>query len=400
MIHFVLYTLRGMNRMKKRVIATIVAVCVIAAVTPVVSRAVVIPYFMAVNDTLLPFNDDTMPYVSGNEIYVPPAMFSGAGVWAVASEDLEWARLYRGPGKYADFLTGRGVTQDQDGNNLQWPAARRIGGRFYVPLQYVCDFFGLTFEIIEISRDIIPQEQMRVIRIKSRDGVNGLTFVGLNRNAIRNAYNEYYAPPPPLPTVPPDIPGGVPVTLPPVIEPQPVYSDVTIYISFYDISAGGTDVLFEILDAISESGYKFCFFVSENDINEDPGLIRKIYGSGHMIGLWLEHGSSAELNRTASLLFEATKIKTILVSTAETAEDAVSSYAGNGLIVWRTSQSLVYDDTLSVEEVTTMISTESGASQNIISSCSVNAALMLSGILSYLREYEYNVMEITETVVQ
>jgi hypothetical protein len=70
----------------------------------------------------------------------------------------------------------------------------------------------------------------------------------------------------------------------------------------------------------------------------------------------------------------------------------------HGLIFWDTSESLVYDDTLSVDSVTDMIPTESGARQNLISSCSENIRPMLSGILSYLREKEYSVVSITETV--
>lgn len=369
-----------------------------AVYMPTISRAAIVPYFIAVDDKLLPFNDDTMPYISGGVIFVPSWIFREADVWSIAAEDLEWVRLYVGRSKYVDFLTGEGVTKDQNGSYLQWPAARRIGSRFYVPLQQVCDFFDLTPETTGISRDIIPQEQMQIIRIRSGGGVNGPTFVGLNKNAIRDAYNEYYAPPPTQPPVPTVSPG---VTSPPspTEEPPPVYNDVTIYISFYDISAGGTDVVWELLNVTAESDYRFCFFVSANDIYTDPGLIRRIYGSGHTIGIWLEKGAYDEYVKTSALLYEAAKISTVLVSADETTEGFLLSEDLHGLIFWEASQSLIYDDTLSVEDVTAMISKERGERQNLMSSCSVNAALMLSGILSYLREYEYTVESITETVI-
>ena len=382
--------------MKRKIPIIIVIISLLAAATPLASRAAVRPYFMAVNDTLLPFNDDTMPFVSGGEILVPHGMFSGVAVHSVASADLERVRLHRGPTKLVDFFTATGVTLDQDGAALQWPAARRIGGRFYVPAEQVCDFFGLTYEIIDISRDIIPQEQMRVIRITSGGGLNGKTFVGMNSNAIRDAYNDYYAPPPPPPSQPTTTP-NVTSPQPSVEELPPVYSDVTIHLSFYDVSAGGTDVLLEQLEAYDSYGYQFCFFVTAGNIANDPGLIRRISGSGHMIGIWLEKGTLDEYYEASALLFEAAKLKTVLISANDDVK-AVPAAGHGGLVFWGTSRSLEYSDTLSLEEVTEMIPRESGARQNLISSCSENAVLMLSGIFSYLREFEYTVASITETV--
>ena len=384
--------------MVKRSVAFIIVIALVAAFTPMVSRAAVIPYFMAVNDTLLPFSDDNMPFVSGGVIFVSPSVFKYADVESIASEDLEQVRLYRGDqGRHVDFYTSSGVTQDNYQNTLGWPAARRIGSRFYVPLVQVCDFFALTWEIFEIDRSIIPQEQMRLIWIQSEAGVPGQTFIGLNRNAIRNAYNSYHAPPSPPPSPQPTAP-GVDDTPPPPEEEPPDYSDITLLISFNDISAGGADMLFKLLDTVAEFDYKFCFFVSVDDICEDPGVIRRIAGSGHTIGIWLESGSYEEYAEISALLFEAAKVKTIVVSAAEASGSAIATADRHGLIFWGATQSLVYDDTLSVEEVIDMIPKESGARQNIMSSCSENAALMLSGILSYLRENEFMVVGITETI--
>lgn len=383
--------------MKKKILIVIIVICIMAVNMPTVTRAAVVPYFIAVNDTLLPFNDDTMPYISGYDIFVPYWVFRGAGVWPVAAEDLEWIRLYRGPDTFVDFFVGRGEVRDKYDNNLSWPSARRIGSRFYVPLKQVCDFFDLTYTSLPISRDIIPQEQMSVIRIRSGGGVNDDSYVGLRRNAIRDAYNEYYSAPSPSPD-PPVVSPGITSPPPPVEEPPPTYEDVTIYISFYDISAGGADALWELLDANAGFDYRFCFFVSVNDIYADPGLIRRISGSGHTIGIWLEEGTFDEYRKTSALLFEATKIKTVLVSASEETGDAMSAEDLRGLVFWQAARSIMYDDTLAVDEVTAIIPTDSGANRNLMSSCSVNSVLILSGILSHLREYGYSVSNITETV--
>jgi len=390
----------------KRIVIVIAVICAAAIIIPTVSHAAVTPYFIAINDTLLPFNDDTMPYISGGEILVPHWIFGDdVGVWSVAVEELERVRVYRSDRKYVDFYIKDGIAEDQDGNILQWPAARRVGSRFYVPLRYICDFFGLTYDIFEVSRDIIPQEQMRIIRIRPEgySGLNAETFIGVYRNSLRDAYNDYNAPPstqPPSPSIMPsdETPSPSPSPSPtPIIEIPPSFSDVTIHHSFYNISAGGMDVILELLDAIAASDYRFCFFVNVDDIRNNAGLIRRVSGNGHAIGIWLTEGTYSEYIETSALLFEATKIKTVLVSGEFEEEPAFIATGEQEVVFWGTSQSVFYDDTFLVEEVTAMISQESGARQNLISSCTENTALMLSGILSYLREYEYSIAGITET---
>ena len=391
--------------MKKRVLTVMVLICLLAAIMPLSSRAAVTPYFMAVNDSLLPFNIDNMPYMSGSEYFVPHGVFSGLSIWSVASS--EQVCIYTGSSRFVIFYISTGLVEDQDGNVLPWPSARRSGNRLYVPLNQVCAYFGLTPEILDVGRDIIPQEQVRVVRIRQTEGfsgINGPSFVGVNRSALRAAYNEYYAPLS-TPATSPGGPPSPPVTAPgdspepsPVEEPPPKYDDVTIHHSFYNISAGGTEAILELLSGGEASDYRFCFFVSADEIRENAGLIRKISGSGHTIGIRLVEGTLDEYRKASALLFEAAKIKTLLVLLDSDAEHMPARANENGIIIWKGTQSLVYDDTFSVDAVTEMLPTESGARQNLVSSCSGITAMMLSGILSYLRENEYTVSNITETV--
>ena len=209
--------------MKKKITAFILTICIVAVILPTTSSAAVTPYFMAVNDLLLPFNYDTMPYVVGSEIFVPYNMFGygdaqGLRVYSIAAAELERGRIYTGSDRYVDFYTDRGITEDQDGNTLAWPSVRRIGNSFYVPLRHVCAFFGLSHEILPIGRDIIDQEQMWVIRITHTEGftgLNGPTFVSINRSALRAAYNEFYT----LPALPSTSIPGATVPTPPATVP-------------------------------------------------------------------------------------------------------------------------------------------------------------------------------------
>ena len=392
--------------MKKRFVVIIVLICVIAAILPLSSRAAIAPYFIAVNDTLLPFNIDNMPYMSGSEYFVPHGVFGGLSIWSVASS--EQVCIYIGSSRFVIFNMSSGLVEDQDGNILPWPSARRSGNRLYVPLNQVCGFFGLTAEILEVGRDIIQQEQVRVIRIRPTEGftgINGQSFVGVNRGALRTAFSAYYDsmfPPSTSPGAPPSTqpstPPGESPAPPPVEEPPPKYDDVTIHHSFYNISAGGTDAILELLSGGETSNYHFCFFVSADDIRQNAGLVRKISGNGHSVGIRLAEGTFDEYYRVSELLFEAAKIKTVLVLVDGESENVPEIANGDGIILWKGVQSLVYDDTFSVDAVTEMLPTQSGARQNLVSSCSGITALMLSGILTYLRDNEYTVTNITETV--
>jgi hypothetical protein len=299
------------------------------------------------------------------------------------------------------------VTKDQNENTINWPAAHRVDTRFYVPLKEVCEFFGLTYDIIEVSRDIIPDEQMVVVRIKSSAAVySDRAFIYLNRDALRTAYNDYYHPSPPSPTDTGSRPTGATPGVPP-----PTYRDVTMYLSFYAVS-GGSAV--KVVDTLADTagGFHACFFVSGDDIKADPGLIRHLAGSGHTLGLWLEEGTYDEYLRVSALLFEAAKVKTILVSAgvAETGGDDgegtpdvpdVATIARemadvHGLLFWDATLRFETAESLT-GGITEAFPTIAGERGNLLLECSAVPVGLLPGILAHLSEFEYATGRISET---
>jgi hypothetical protein len=359
------------------------------AYVPTTSLAAVTPYFIATNDTLLPFNESTMPFVSGGNILVPDSVFGGVGVWSVSDVDLELVWLYRG-NRFVDFNTATGEVQDQDGNILNWPSARRVGRSFYVPVRQVCEHFGLTLQILEVPHNVIPYERMRVIRIVSNSTVSGATFIGQNERALRNAYNDYYTPvaPPPQPPLLPEEPDELP----------PDYSTITIYLSFFDISAGSAEEILNVLESQVVSNHQTCFFVSADDILMNPDVIRRISGSGHVIGIWLDEGTYEEYLETSALLFEAAKVRTVLVSSDESTETAVLTADEHDLIFWGGSQNIAGHDALTIAGAVAMLPADNDARSNMMFSCSENAALVLPGLYTHLRVNEFMIARINETV--
>lgn len=362
---------------------------------PIVSQAAISPYyFMASNDALLSFTIDTMPYISSGEILVPIKVLENLGVFAASSNEREFLRLYRGFKKYVDFSISDGIIRDMDENRMNWPSAQIVSRRFYVPLRQICEYFNLTYEILEVPRDIIENEQMWLIRIISSARLNGSTFVSLNKNALRKAYNEYYTQPP---TPPPPSIGATP-TPTPVIEPPPDFSSVTIHLSFYDLSEESVSGILDLLDIQASLGYQSCFFVKADDIRENPGLIRRISGAGHAIGILLTEGTYEEYLEASALLFEAAKVRTVLVTADVSILTDKTIMEKNSLILWDSSQCIVEYNERTLEEITATIPQERNARRNLLFSCSDKETSILPGIISFLRENKYNIERITETV--
>ena len=381
--------------MKKRIAAVLAVLCLAVILEPTVSRAAVVPAFIAINDTLLAFNDDNMPFLNGNEYFVPSKVFEDLGIWSIGSDEEERVLVYRGASRYLEFSTRPGDTRttDQNGEVLNWPATRRIGRRFYVPLRQTCAYFDLSYEILEISRDIIPQQQVFIVRIISSANFNGPTFIGLNRNALNAAYNEYYQSH--FPLTPPS--QGAPPEEEEE-EPPPDYSDVRVLLSFCEISSGSAELILDLLEYQAAFGYYSCFFVSADDIQNDPGLIRRISGVGHTIGLRLTEGTLEEYAEASALLFEAAKIRTVLVSIDPEAPEGIAETGASGLIFWGSSGSSGFYDGMAVADINAMIPTESGERYSLMFSCSEDSAAVLPGVISYLRENEYTTEKITETI--
>ena len=405
----------------KKTIIFLLTISIIATSVPMVSQAAVTPAFTAVNDTVLPFNENTMPLFVGDEIFVPPAMFSTFGIFEFSDVGSEIVRVYRGD-RGVDFWIAYGRVEDISGNALNWPNARLVGNRFYVPLAQLASFFGLTWEVIQIREDIIPGGQMRMVRLRDGRAVfNGPTLVGYNATLIRNMYNAFFRPQPP-PGPGGNFTGEQPS--PPEEEPPPTFEEVTIYLSFIDLKNGDLERVLDIFDADVLPNYRAAFFVTGHDIIQNPDLIRRIHGSGHTIGIWLEYGSLDEYIKTSALLFEAAKVRTILVSALEANTTARLMADRAELIFWdatfcfvpiperpeieetpetaEISEILEISESLEIpeiseEEIISTLPTEDGVRAKYRFAFCGQLDSVLPSVLAVLDMYEYSVERITET---
>ena len=184
---------------------------------------------------------------------------------------------------------------------------------------------------------------------------------------------------------------------------SPTYGDVTVYFSFHGLSAGSCASVLDLLYNQGAAMPPFCFFVSADDIKAAPGLIRKLYGSGHTVGIWLEEGTLREYLEVSALLFEAAKVKTVLVSANWATVAAARLADAYGLIFWGASQEPVPDgedgEVDTEVDITETLPTESGERAMLSFDCSEGTAEILTDIFAHLKMFEYTIGTITETTI-
>ena len=273
-------------------------------------------YFTSINDNLLPLTDDTMPVTSGGAIYVPYTVFdSGStgidlGLYCSYSRNNNTVSLSNkqlSEPRLLVFDLNSGSAHD--GLSMDPISARAIirNGRPYLPLNTVCNFYGLEYSFTSLP----TVAQGYLIRIKSPAAVlSDSRFIDAAASLIDRRLKEYnhaHAPKPkpsnPTPNNPtPSVPTPPPLE-PPVEEPEVPGANVSAYLSVLCRTGDGVD---EILNTLSRTHQSAMFFLSEDMLTQQGQLVHRILGSGHSIGLIADGGSWAEseqqLKRSNELL--------------------------------------------------------------------------------------------------
>jgi hypothetical protein len=381
--------------MKRKITAVIILLCLTAAFILPGARAADYFYFSVFNNKIFPLNDKTMPVFIDDQLYLPYSFFSSSEASIFSNAGGDMAMIYSSiSNNRLTFDVSRSTIINQDRYQYTEYSPKLRNNTIYVPAQMVCDFFGLTLTAFY-------SEFGTIIRVRSASNhIPDSTFptIGYIKDQLETYYNAYTVNPNPSPAASPS-PTNSPTSSPTTsADVEPTYQNVTIYLSFYDLSGGK---MANILDALKVSSYKCCFFVAEDEIAANADLLRRAAGEGHMIGIWLKDGTYAKYQDAAARLFEAAKVKTVIVSAGSNiAEAAKAMAASKGLIFWRSTRSYPSSANFTVSSVTGKLSTVSGAHESLNFAASNRTSVILPSLLSYLSQYKYNVRRICETSVQ
>lgn len=368
---------KGGGKVKRKIVAVIVMLSIVVVLVLPAGAAGTV-YFSAVNNKLLALNNATMPTYIGSQLYLPYSFFNAGDLGVYSSGDSEKAIIYASGSKILTFNAVTGEIFDQNNFRYERYSAELHNGIVYVPVQLVCDYFGFEFGVIQA-------QPAAIVRVRSTSNIPDATFAAIQsiKEQMQSMYDTYMGNPNASPT--------------PSTGGEPTYQEVIVYLSVYDFSAGKLD---KILDALTSVPFKACFFVAADEIEANAGLLRRIAGNGHMIGIWLKEGSSQEYQDASALLFEAAKVKTVLVTAiGDNAKNGEDMAKAESLVFWQPTK--IYDpkSKFSVSSLTDRMSTLSGTRESLYFACSDATSVVLRGFLSYLQSNNYTVRRIVETSV-
>ena len=166
-----------MKKSIRRILSGLLCAGVLALGIPAPSRALTLT---AVNDSILPLSDSTMPARLGGEIYVPYSVFSQLGVSASSSDgvlDLS------ANGETLSFSPAEGYVYDQDLNSYSTPAYS-MNGTTYVPVKLCCGKFGLSYSTLAVAGET-------VLRVTDGSASSDSAFAAAKSGTIENTINSY-----------------------------------------------------------------------------------------------------------------------------------------------------------------------------------------------------------------
>lgn len=297
--------------MERKLLATLLALCLFFYLAPPQrTEAASNVCFIATNDELLELSSPA--YFQNATLYVPYYVFEKYfhiyySYYASAST----ATLYNSS-KQIYFELDSGNTYNGSGEYYS-TSAISLNGQIYVSVAFVCKEFGLTWSYIYGTGfgDICRIKDGNVILSDSQ-------FLSAAGSLMETRYNAYTGSTPGTATTAPSGSG---------VEEE----GCDLYLSFQGMPSAA------LLDALKVYDVKTCFFVTADEVRENPDTVRRIVGEGHGIGVLCSSNPLEEYDATSELIFEAARVNTVLIAAASPDSDALCADAAeaNGLVFWR-----------------------------------------------------------------
>ena len=366
--------------MKRRFLSLLMAACIVLCMFSTLGTLQSYgACFISVNDYVEPLT--AQPYFSDGLAYVPHWIFTGLGLNYLYESST--ALIYSSENQIF-FNTETGETYDIY-DNVYSAKAVLHSGNVYLPAAFVCSQFGYEYSYLS------GNEYGDMVRIKS--DVNALEdkhFIDASYYRMRSLYNSYYGivtttPSPPTPTPSETL---TPTPTPPTRPPEAV-----VFLTFTGIPSS------EILASLSVGGYKAAFFLTYIEVRENHTLVRDLVASGHSLGVYCQSNAAIEFEETAALIFEATRVKTLLITASSGYAESCAAYAEeNKLIFCAPDFTAVYseeDETLDTVAVNSAMEYASG-SIIVRFDCSEETGKALTSVTGYLFSRKFNVRLIKE----
>lgn len=293
--------------MKRKAALVLLAVLMALGLSTLSAAAGRSVYFLAVNDTVLPLSDETMPFWENGYLYIPSTIFAGdvykeLEIGYIPNQSRQLLVLYTA-GKSLHFPLGESYAQDTSGNSY-YPGAVERNGIAFVPAALVAEFFDLSYSVTSVTGSGAVSSEDRGWLVWLRQGSYNLTAAQFADAAVpqmRARYDQYVkskeTQSEEVPTVPE--------------ETEESFPGKSVYLCLEASDGAQVEAVLDVLDA---QGARAAFYCTEDFLNEEGGLLRRMAATGQTIGILADGEDPLEqVRRGNEALYAATCGKTRMV---------------------------------------------------------------------------------------
>lgn len=263
--------------MKRKIAALVLCMLLVFQLSSPTASADRTVYFTAINDSVLPLADDTMPFWSGGFLYIPATIFTG-DVWKELDVGYVYdaARallvMHRGSDQALRFDLTKPYAQDDD-RNTYYPAALLRGGVPFVPASLIAEFFDLTYSVTTV-------DQGYLVWLRAPDSVlQDTIFADAAKSQLRSRYDQYLKSKEPAPE--PDTPEALP--------PEETFDGKSIYLC---LTADDPKRTAELLDVLDRQDSQAAFFCTAEFLETQGDLLRRMTATGQAVGILVDGGDT------------------------------------------------------------------------------------------------------------
>lgn len=300
--------------MKKRLASMALCLVLVLSLTAPAARAEEAVFFTAMDESILPLTDETMPFLSGTSIYIPTSIFTGAvrkalNVSSTYNKAQRVVILYRGS-KSLWFHLDSDHAKDQE-DDIYYPGAIVKGNEVFVSASLVARFFELTYSITEVPHGYMVWFRKADYPLSDKRFADAASYSMENRYAAYIKAKEEAAVRPPQQTEEP------------VMDGKPVY-----------IALSATEYVERLLDTVENTGNQAAVFFTAEQMSQKGGVLRRMAVRGHSTGILLDAGAETDVLVQAEeanrALEEATCGRTRLVRVENPTDKALEALRNAG----------------------------------------------------------------------
>lgn len=306
--------------MKKRLLALMLCLVLAAGLAVPAARAQENVFFTAMGESILPLNDETMPFLSGTSIYIPVSIFTGTvrknlDISYTYNKTQNLVILYRGSQSlWFDLREDYGRDHE---DNVYYPGAITRGAEIFVSASLVARFFDLTYTITEV-----PHGYMVWFR-KAGYPLSEDRFADAASYSMESRYADY------LKAKAAQQAGQSPQ------EDGPQETEMEGKSIYLGLSA--TLNLTTMLDTLENAAVQGAVFFRPEEMEEAGGILRRCAAKGHSVGILvdaaLETPVEDQVLRANEALEEATCGRTRLVRLENPTEQSAAALREAGYCV-------------------------------------------------------------------